>query len=196
MQNTEVVSDHVVNRGAPNHAKPVSRGRFSISLAVAAQADDAIPAATLATIKAATVFVKVEVEGMSGSGSGFVIKTDGNSAYIVTNHHVVEPKSVQVVMVRDAVPPRRIGRPGQAFPAGSFSACAFRQATRPTYTPRLMLHWLKTPPSPSSSTAARSRRNRPAAKSWRSIPNRTWRSSKSAASRICPSRSITSTNPP
>ena len=47
--------------------------------AVAAHAEDAIPPETLAAIKAATVFVKVEVEGLSGSGSGFVVKTDGDT---------------------------------------------------------------------------------------------------------------------
>ncbi len=64
-------------------------------VAMAAYADDAIPPQTLAAIKSGTVFVKVKVkfnsEDRSGSGSGFVIKTEGDSAYIVTNHHVVDP---------------------------------------------------------------------------------------------------------
>jgi S1-C subfamily serine protease len=64
-------------------------------LAAAACAEEAIPPQTLAAIKSATVFVKVKVkynsEDRSGSGSGFVIKTVGDSAYVVTNHHVVDP---------------------------------------------------------------------------------------------------------
>ena len=72
--------------------------------AVTARAEDTIPPEMVAAIKAATVYVKVEAEGLSGSGSGFVIKTEGDNAYVVTNHHVVEPKSVQVVVVPERRP--------------------------------------------------------------------------------------------
>jgi predicted Zn finger-like uncharacterized protein len=49
----------------------------------------ALPAAVLRDVKGATVFVKVEAGAASGSGSGFVLKTEGATGYVVTNHHVV-----------------------------------------------------------------------------------------------------------
>jgi S1-C subfamily serine protease len=45
----------------------------------------------LAALKAATVFVKVEAGSLQGSGSGFLLKVDGETAYVVTNHHVANP---------------------------------------------------------------------------------------------------------
>ena len=67
------------------------------SWATIAISDDGIPPETLARIKGATAFVKVVAGGESGSGSGFVIKVEGDSAYVVTNHHVIEPKVIQIV---------------------------------------------------------------------------------------------------
>ena len=107
----------------------------------AVRAEDAIPPEVLEAIKAATVFVKVEVEGLSASGSGFVIKADGQGALVVTNHHVVEPKVETMVVVPDRrpsrpVPPRPFGphpsyRPPMPAPGV------------PTYTPRLMVRTFK-----------------------------------------------------
>ena len=57
-----------------------------------AVAGEAISPKTLAAIKRATVFVKVDSKGHAASGSGFVVKVDGETALIVTNHHVIEPK--------------------------------------------------------------------------------------------------------
>jgi S1-C subfamily serine protease len=50
-----------------------------------------LPPAVLDEVKKATVFVKVETTRLAGSGSGFVVKTEGETAYVVTNHHVVTP---------------------------------------------------------------------------------------------------------
>src|SRR5437868_12303255 len=60
-------------------------------LAGAARAQDSITPETLRALKHATAFVKVEAKGLSASGSGFVIRSDGDRALLVTNHHVVEP---------------------------------------------------------------------------------------------------------
>ena len=68
-----------------------------VSLTADVRGDESIPADVLAAIKKATVFVKVEVEGHSFSGSGFVVKVDGGAVYVVTNHHVIEPHLVEVV---------------------------------------------------------------------------------------------------
>jgi len=92
-------------------------------------AQDSISPKTLAAIKRATVFVKVDVQGLSASGSGFVIKVDGDSALVVTNHHVIEPK-VQV-----EVSPRTIGPKGRRRPFGS--------PIPPGLTPRSMILTLK-----------------------------------------------------
>ena len=52
-------------------------------------AGDAIPAKTLRELKQGTVFLRVKAGKISGSGSGFLIHTDGKTGYIVTNWHVV-----------------------------------------------------------------------------------------------------------
>ena len=111
--------------------------------AVAAPAEDAIPPEMVTAIKAATVFVKVDAGDMSGSGSGFVIKTDGDSAYVVTNHHVIKPKSVELVLVphrRPGVPyrpPRIPGRPYSPMPGPQTSPPSY------SYTPRILVREFK-----------------------------------------------------
>ncbi len=42
-------------------------------------------------IKDATVYVKVRAGAAGGSGSGFVMRVEGQTVYIATNHHVVNP---------------------------------------------------------------------------------------------------------
>jgi hypothetical protein len=56
-----------------------------------AKADGGLPLDVLKSLKSATVFVKVEFGKLSTSGSGFVLKKDKDTAWIVTNHHVVRP---------------------------------------------------------------------------------------------------------
>ena len=111
---------------------------FLFLLRTAAQADEGIPTPVIQAIKAATVFVKVKVEGRSGSGSGFVVKTDGADAYVVTNHHVIEPKLVELLMVPD----RRPGvRP--PVPRRSIGPRPTPHAVPPSYTPRFIVHSFK-----------------------------------------------------
>jgi S1-C subfamily serine protease len=64
--------------------------------------DGQIPPKLLESLKAATVFVKVRGRSFQGSGSGFVLKVDGDTALIVTNQHVAEPKSREGVVERGA----------------------------------------------------------------------------------------------
>jgi regulation of enolase protein 1 (concanavalin A-like superfamily) len=60
------------------------------------RAQEAMPVQTVALLKEATTFIRTEVDsevdGSSMSGSGFVIRTEGTTAYIVTNAHVVTPE--------------------------------------------------------------------------------------------------------
>jgi S1-C subfamily serine protease/phage FluMu protein Com len=56
----------------------------------------------LEELKAATVFVKVVADPLATSGSGFVLKVEGETGYIVTNEHVINPR----------VPPGPRGRRG------------------------------------------------------------------------------------
>jgi S1-C subfamily serine protease len=56
----------------------------------AAAGEDSLPPKTLAALKAATVFLKVEDGRDAGSGTGFLIKTEGQTAYLVTNNHVID----------------------------------------------------------------------------------------------------------
>ena len=46
---------------------------------------------TLAHVKAATVFITVTTNEYLATGSGFVMRTEGDTAWIVTNQHVIEP---------------------------------------------------------------------------------------------------------
>ena len=53
-----------------------------------------LSAETLKDLKAATVFIKVEAgRVLSCSGSGFLVKVDGDTGYLVTNHHVINPEA-------------------------------------------------------------------------------------------------------
>ena len=54
-----------------------------------AHAQEAIPLKTLEDIKAASVFLKVEIGPIEVTGTGFVIRTEGDTHYVVTNQHVI-----------------------------------------------------------------------------------------------------------
>lgn len=109
--------------------------------APSAQGQESIPAGTVTAIKAATVFVKVEAEGLSASGSGFVIKTEGDIAYVVTNHHVIEPKALELILVPRPGPsvPRRSPR----NPRMPYSPAPPMQPSSPSYTPHVMVRSFK-----------------------------------------------------
>jgi regulation of enolase protein 1 (concanavalin A-like superfamily) len=59
----------------------------------AVRAQEAIPVATVAVIKDATTFIRTSIDsepdGPTISGSGFLIRTEGTTGYIVTNAHVI-----------------------------------------------------------------------------------------------------------
>jgi S1-C subfamily serine protease len=98
-----------------------------------------IPARDLAELKAATVFVKVEAGPMAGSGSGFVMKLDGDTAYVVTNNHVVNPK-VEIILPpaqprgrwpHSRVPPSLVNPGSVVVPLpNAVLTCVFRSGTR------------------------------------------------------------------
>jgi S1-C subfamily serine protease len=69
------------------HAFALAVG-FLVLTTARSRADDAIAPETVAAIKQATVYVRVEGEGWGGSGSGFVVSADKERVLIVTNHHV------------------------------------------------------------------------------------------------------------
>jgi S1-C subfamily serine protease len=77
-------------------------------LAGVVRAEDTISPETLDAIKHATTFITVKGQGVSASGSGFVIKVDGDKALVVTNHHVVEP-TVEVEIIFPDLMPRPFG---------------------------------------------------------------------------------------
>jgi S1-C subfamily serine protease len=66
----------------------------------------------LAELKAATAFVKVQADSITGSGSGFLMRVEGDNAWVVTNEHVVNP---HVEVSIPVLPQRPPGRPGQRF---------------------------------------------------------------------------------
>jgi hypothetical protein len=76
-----------------------------------ASADEALSPDTLQAIKNATVYIKIEVAGQQASGSGFLVKVDGETGYIVTNQHVADPKLIIIPgkgRGPRAIPPRPI----------------------------------------------------------------------------------------
>jgi len=54
-----------------------------------AQAQNSLPPEVLQRVKQASAFVKVSVGPIGQTGSGFVIQTEGETVYLVTNEHVV-----------------------------------------------------------------------------------------------------------
>src|SRR5262249_4361806 len=56
-------------------------------------------------IKAATVFIKVEAGALGATGSGFVVKSEGETAYVVTNHHVIESPTTGLPFLPLLLPP-------------------------------------------------------------------------------------------
>ncbi|HVV99164.1 MAG TPA: serine protease [Planctomycetaceae bacterium] len=64
---------------------------LSIFLLDAARADEGLPPQVLQNVKAATVFVRLKVGSIPvSSGSGFVIRQEGENTLIATNHHVIQ----------------------------------------------------------------------------------------------------------
>jgi S1-C subfamily serine protease len=62
-------------------------------------------------LKGATVFIKVEAgKGLSCSGSGFLVKAEGDTGYVVTNHHVINPEAelLQTTRSRSGNTTRRV----------------------------------------------------------------------------------------
>jgi hypothetical protein len=57
------------------------------------RADGLIPAALLTKLKAATVFIKMTAGSVQSTGSGFVLRVEGNNALVVTNNHVISPSA-------------------------------------------------------------------------------------------------------
>ena len=74
------------------------------------RADDGIPPKVLADLKAGTVFVKVQADRGKATGSGFVVAADGGSALVVTNRHVIAPKTLGAVTAIQVV--FHSGKPG------------------------------------------------------------------------------------
>ncbi len=84
--------------------------------ATAGAAQGSLPIATLSAIKEATVMIVTSAEddpGATQSGSGFLIRAEGQTGYVVTNDHVVSlprdvsdtPPRIQVVL-RSGTPRR------------------------------------------------------------------------------------------
>jgi regulation of enolase protein 1 (concanavalin A-like superfamily) len=58
---------------------------------VSAGAQEALPLPAVAAIKDATVMITTEDDdGVLASGSGFLIRVEGQTGYVATNHHVIE----------------------------------------------------------------------------------------------------------
>jgi S1-C subfamily serine protease len=73
-----------------------------ISFVVSARAQESIAPDVLQKVKQASAFVKVSVGPIESSGSGFVVRTDEQTIYVVTNAHVVARPNWQT---NGALPP-------------------------------------------------------------------------------------------
>jgi S1-C subfamily serine protease len=88
----------------PPAAPPEGAGQQGPAVLGGADAPS-IPLQTLTAIKAATVFIKVEAGALGASGSGFVVKSEGETAYVVTNHHVIEAPTPGLPFISLLLPP-------------------------------------------------------------------------------------------
>jgi S1-C subfamily serine protease len=83
-----------------------------------------LPANLLANISRATALVRVELGGRNATGSGFIVRANGDTAYLVTNFHVIdieeEPQPARPVGPPFGPPIGPPGFPGRppGFPAG------------------------------------------------------------------------------
>jgi S1-C subfamily serine protease len=87
---------------------------------VGADNSGSIPTELLEHLKSATVFVRVDGTEFRASGSGFLVHVQGETAYVVTNAHVIDPK-IEIELPRQGGPPgmQRFGPPsGRGFPMG------------------------------------------------------------------------------
>lgn len=84
---------------APPESKPIET---KPEPAEPVRGDGQIPPKLLESLKAGTVFIKVRTREFQASGSGFVLKVDGDTALIVTNQHVAQAKSREGFAARDA----------------------------------------------------------------------------------------------
>jgi S1-C subfamily serine protease len=71
--------------------------------APAALPAQALPRETLTRLKQATVFVKVDAARWGARGTGFLIRVDGETGYLVTNDHVIRPDSPRAGSARLSV---------------------------------------------------------------------------------------------
>jgi S1-C subfamily serine protease len=72
-------------------------------------------------LKAASIYVKVKAGNIGASGSGFVVRAQGDAVYVVTNHHVIDPHAEPDDTAGQQNPPQNPfpglpTRPGNPFP--------------------------------------------------------------------------------
>src|SRR5262249_55497709 len=65
----------------------------------------------LKELKDASVYIKATTAAMHASGSGFVIRAQDDTAYVITNHHVVFPSKEDVGPPQRVPPPRIVPVP-------------------------------------------------------------------------------------
>ena len=86
-------------------------------------------ALSLEELKAASVYIEAESTDTAASGSGFVVRIEGDTAYVVTNHHVVTPQR-EVVGLAPLLPFVIVRPAGGSTPSRLSSAVARRRHKR------------------------------------------------------------------
>jgi S1-C subfamily serine protease/HEAT repeat protein len=90
----------------PQRQQPVPEPVEPIKPAPQPEPGAAAGALPLKELKAATVYIKAETVTMGATGSGFVIRAQGDTAYVITNHHVVTPPRDEPAVPRLPFGPR------------------------------------------------------------------------------------------
>ncbi|MCE9564485.1 MAG: trypsin-like peptidase domain-containing protein [Planctomycetes bacterium] len=145
---TELFAATVTNRPAPTVLVPalqnVSREQLTIPpFAAKVEMPEDMGKMTLDETKKATAFLKVAAGALQGSGSGFVIRADGEQLLVATNHHVISPRSATVAdgppvvtVVFESGSADEWERPGEVIAADSELDLAIVRVTKAKRTPK------------------------------------------------------------
>ena len=83
---------------------------------IPARGQEGLPSKTVAALKEATVMIQTTAgpeQGSGGTGSGFLIRVDGQTAYLATNNHVISPVRGQAAGRRSIMVVLRCGARGE-----------------------------------------------------------------------------------
>lgn len=99
-----------VNTPAGQPAVPTPTPAFTPTPAVAPRGE--LSAELTEKVRRATAYIRVDAGSQSATGSGFIVQANGDTAYLITNHHVIDVDDEPRPQARPGGPPGFPGRPG------------------------------------------------------------------------------------